>query len=173
LCLNGVPAMKNALMKNWGLRAVIVASVILAMPVTAFCALQDSDQQQEDSGIISGDIEDLHLKADTEAREVNETIKAEIQQAEAIKRTRYQEELGYIPKGNLLSDEERAAFEKQRLEKIRAIRSEINYDVNELKQIYLSPQAPPQPVEEPYKRHAPDGDCHRHRIILKKSRRTD
>jgi len=150
---NGVPAMKNVLWSNWGLSAVIVASIIFAMPGAGFCALQDtqnSGRLDEKSAPSSQEIELLQLKAEALAQEVNETVKDEMEKTEAVKRTRYQEELGYVPKGNLLSDDELAAFENQRAEKVRAARARLDNEVKVLQE-KLPQQGRPQAVEEPYK----------------------
>lgn len=144
--------MKNAFWSNWVFTAAIVASIILAMPVAGFCASQDTqDSEEEKSDLFSGEVENLRLKADTEAREVNETVKAEIEKAEAVKRTRYQEELGYVPKGNLLSDDELAAFENQRKEKLSAVRAGLDNEAKALQEKLSPQQGQPQEVEEPYK----------------------
>lgn len=84
--------------------------------------------------VTGDDVEELRLREDAAVREVNDAALSEIKQTEAIKRNRYSEELGYVPKGNLLSDDELAAIENQRVEKENAVRTRYGYDINSLEQ---------------------------------------
>jgi hypothetical protein len=113
---------------------VICLVSILVTPRPGVCATQDDEEVSQQQPNEGPDIEELQMRADTEVKEVNEAISAEIAQAEAVRRNRYQEELGYIPTGKLLSDEELAAFEKERAEKEKAIRAKIDYDIKSMEQ---------------------------------------
>jgi hypothetical protein len=128
--------MNNGNFLNRGLITVsflICFVSILASPRAGVCGSPDDAEisQQQDEG---RDVGELQLRADAEVKEVNEAISAEIAEAEAVKRNRYQEELGYVPTGKLLSDEELAAFEKERAEKEQSIRVKIDYDIKSMEQ---------------------------------------
>ncbi|MFH1369676.1 MAG: hypothetical protein ABII09_00070 [Planctomycetota bacterium] len=119
--------MKISIFENWAFTAVgfvICLISVLAMPRLAICGSQGDD----------GEIEELRLRANAEVEDVNKAAGTEIADAEAVRRNRYLEELGYVPEGNLLSNDELAAIKKQRAEKEKTIRARFGYDINSLKQ---------------------------------------
>ena len=89
----------------------------------------DADAQHQDYGIT-----ELQGRAKAAVEEVNEAQRAARENAETVKRERYNEELGYVPEGNLLSNEELAALERQRAEKEKAIRTRAGQEVKSLEE---------------------------------------
>jgi hypothetical protein len=140
--------MRKVVQQSWGFAVIALVTglaVILMTPAKGICRGSDDEgvDQQETGGIYSGEVEDLRLKADAEAREANQAAFEDIQKTEAIKRTRYLEELGYVPKGNLLSDKEREEIEQQRTKKLEAIRGAIGAEIKTVQTI-----EPQQPQEQ-------------------------
>jgi hypothetical protein len=118
--------MKNRAVLNLMFTAFAIVFCSVLFPLSA----RGSDTDD----VTGDDAEELRLREDTAVREVNDAALSEIKQTEAIKRNRYSEELGYVPKGNLLSDDELAAIENQRVEKENAVRTRYGYDINSLKE---------------------------------------
>jgi hypothetical protein len=117
--------MKDGNISGRGLLTFSLVFCLISILTTAQPGLCSSTDEQENA-----DNEELRLREDVEVKEVNEAISDEIAEAEAVKRNRYQEELGYVPTGKLLSDEEIAAFEKERAEKEQAVRARVNYEIS-------------------------------------------
>jgi hypothetical protein len=138
--------MKDGNFTNRGfikISTVICIVSILAMPQWGVCSssVDDETGQQQLNETETPGSEELRLREDAEVKEVNDAALAEIAQAEAVKRNRYQEELGYVPTSPLLTDDELAAFEKQRAEKENAVRAKVG---NEIKAVEGQPAAAPQ-----------------------------
>lgn len=89
---------------------------------------------------------ELQGRAEAAVKEVNEAGRVAREKAKAVKTERYREELGYVPEGNLLSDEELAALEEQRAEKEKAIRARAEQEVKSLEE-QKSSLAASRPVE--------------------------
>ena len=131
--------MKDGNFMNRGfvtISAIIFLVSILAMPQWGVCSssVDDETAQQQLNETEAPGSEELRLREDAEVKEVNEATSAEIAQAEAVKRNRCQEELGYVPTGKLLSDDELASFENQRAEKEKDIRAKVGYEIKAVEQ---------------------------------------
>jgi len=141
--------MKNGVLVNriFATFAVVVFTGLLAVGVSRAADDSDTsnDAQHQDYGIA-----ELQRRAEGAIKEVNESERLAIEKTEAVKRERYNEELGYVPTGKLLSDEELAALEKQRAEKEKAIRTRAEQEVKSLeehKAREMETVASSQPVE--------------------------
>jgi hypothetical protein len=129
--------MKDEILANrWSVAIGIVICLVsvLAMPRLGVCSSPDDEQTGRQQPIEnSREIDDMQQRADAQVREVNEATRAEIAEAEAVKRNRHIEEVGDAPAGKLLSDEELAAFEKQRAEKEKAVRARADAEIKSVK----------------------------------------
>jgi hypothetical protein len=135
MIFKGVFRMKKwiSLSPGFAISVMICLVGVFAMPQPGFCDSQDDDEiSQPSEEDYTPDVRELRMRADADVREVNEATQAEVAQAEAVKRNRYNEELGYVPTGKVLSDDELAAFEKQRAEKEQAVRAKVGYKMKSL-----------------------------------------
>lgn len=110
----------------------IVFNLMFRVFASVFCAgIFPLSARGSDTNALSGDVvEELRLRVDKAIKEVNDAALAEIEKVKAARRTRYiDEELGYVPDVNLVSDEELSAIEKQRAEKERVIRARFGGDI--------------------------------------------
>jgi hypothetical protein len=119
-----------------------VAAIVLCLIALAMAGGQTDEQGQEQAGeqkaaedSQDSDITEMRLRAKAAIQEANEAEKAELEQAEAIKTNRYLEELGYVPSGKILNDEEVAAAKSQREEKEKAVRAKLKIEAERLEQI--------------------------------------
>jgi hypothetical protein len=119
-----------------------VAAIVLCLIALAMAGGQTDEQGQEQAGEQKAaedsqdiDITEMRLRAKAAIQEANEAEKAELEQAEAIKTNRYLEELGYVPSGKILTDEEVAASKSQREEKQKAVRAKLKIEAERLEQV--------------------------------------
>ncbi len=134
--------------------------IVLFAARPAFCdspADSLASQRQEVEQYYDMQIEQLRGRADSAVKDVNQLERKKLDQEELVKRNRYEEELGYVPTGDLLSKSQIDEAEKQRTQQEKSIRSKIQYAIDDLekqKQIALellvdkfeeSLKAPPPP----------------------------
>ncbi len=128
--------MPNKVVTNRGLWAFISVCflTVLAMPRLAAC----SEEQDEDyrralvEHYYNQQIVALQLRANVQVDDVNQDGLAQRQRAEAVRRNRCLEELGYVPSENLLSKTQLAELEAQRAQREAAIRTKIQLAVESL-----------------------------------------
>ena len=142
--------MKNTIFTNhwfklFGVAVCLVS--LLAVPKSGIC--DSRDDQPEDSRTW-----ELKHRQDTAIREVNEARRADIKKAEAVKRNRYMEELGYVPKRNLLSDEELAEIENQRAKREKAVRARFDYEIKRAESLNTKQAIEPQTKVKSSKKRA-------------------
>jgi hypothetical protein len=148
--------MKNGFWSEWRFSAFAVfagIAGILSIIGAGICIAEGEEESRAINSPYRDEIDGLRTKAGTQAEEVNEAIRDAIKKAEAAKRYRYlEEELGYVPEGNLLSNEEIAEFEAQRTQKLEQIREKAGREIKCLQQqvaptIEEQPAAPAPRVE--------------------------
>jgi hypothetical protein len=96
---------------------------------------QRAEEQKPAKDTYDSEITELRLRTEAAVKEVNEAQKAELAKAEAVKRNRYLEELGYVPSDKVLSDEEVGSAEKQRAEKEKAVRARMDSEFKRLEAV--------------------------------------
>jgi hypothetical protein len=125
--------MRNGVLVNriFATFAIVVFTGLLAVGVSraADDSDTDADAQHQDYGIA-----ELQGRAEAAVEEVNEAQRVARENAEAVKRERYNEEFGYVPEGNLLSNGELAALGKQREEKEKTIRTRAGQEIKSLEE---------------------------------------
>ncbi|MBN2020404.1 MAG: hypothetical protein JW749_09280 [Sedimentisphaerales bacterium] len=130
--------MKNGFSKRWFCPALCFVFII-AITGTGISIAEEEVEEASEEPVLESHFADeigvLQRKAEAESQDVNETIEKEIKKAELRKKVRYREELGYIPKGNLLSEEELAVFEMERQEKLEAVRGQFGKAIENVKEL--------------------------------------
>jgi hypothetical protein len=111
--------------------AVAVCAGLLFAVVGRAADGSDTDADAQRQGYETAE---LQGRAEAAVKEVNEAGRVTRGKAEAVRRERYNEELGYVPEGNLLSDEELAASEEQRAENEKVIRARAEQEVKSLEE---------------------------------------
>jgi hypothetical protein len=135
MCVEGLKGnfMRYRIMKNglskWGFSFF---ALIMAFSVTCATYVYAEVDEQSDNSVVSDEVQLLQMRADLKAEEVNDTIDEEIKQVEKVKRNRYLEDFHTEPEVNLFSNEELAAFEQQRQEKLKVIQSQFDNEIQDL-----------------------------------------
>jgi len=153
----GSLAMKNGDFNNRLIAAFAVVACVGLLSINVCLAAKNydnsSDDQQQNAvtGPYLSPFDEMKSREEASVIEVNEATLAEQKKTEAVKKERYREELGYIPKGNLLSDKELNALEERRAEKEKTIRERFGYEINSLQEQSASAmeQQPASPGQRP------------------------
>lgn len=119
--------MKNRAVLNLMFTAFAIVFCSVLFPLSA---------RGSDTDDVTGDgVQELSLREEAAVREANDTALAEIEKIKAARKTRYiDEELGYVPDVNLVSNDELAAIETERAEKEMAVRARFGNDISSLEQ---------------------------------------
>jgi len=134
----GFERMKTRMLMGTMLGGSAVVFCLTALLVVCGQTTAKGQEQAKKSKAVEdaydSEIAELRLRTESAVKEVNEAEKADIAKAEAVKRNRYREELGYVPSDKILSAGEVNAVEKDRAQKEKAVRAKLDSEVKRLEE---------------------------------------